>query len=420
MPSSTRWKIWLLVILAVAFGLRAAAAVAVQARLDADPNRTFLIEGDAAGYWILGQRMAAGKSYELYQPSRRVMRMPGFPALLAAGIRLFGPELSSIRWMLTVVGTAACYLVFLLTRELTDWQTGLVAAGLAAVAPSLVGFTPLILSETLFGVMLLVSLYSMARLLGHTKSRSSLQTRSLWAGLTGLLVGGAVLVRPSWLLVAPGLAVLYWACLDRTRSGLMLSGILIAGLVVALLPWTIRNHRVTGHLIPTTLWVGPSLYDGLNPQASGDSDMQFIERDGIYQRMSEYEADRFYRAAAWDFAIANPVRAIQLAGMKLARYWSPWPNAAQFRGGWMAVPLTLFFIGMTVTVVVGLWQSRSDPWLCLLSLGPVLYFSMIHMIFVGSIRYRLPAEYPLLVLAAVGVRHLWPGSRGGEVVIADN
>jgi hypothetical protein len=34
--------------------------------------------------------------------------------------------------------------------------------------------------------------------------------------------------------------------------------------------------------------------------------------------------------------------------------------------------------------------------------GPILYFSAIHVLFVGSIRYRLPAEYPFAVLSAVG------------------
>ena len=45
-----------------------------------------------------------------------------------------------------------------------------------------------------------------------------------------------------------------------------------------------------------------------------------------------------------------------------------------------------------------------------LTLGPILYFSLIHMIFVSSLRYRLPAEYPLCVLSAVGLTS-WFGNR---------
>jgi hypothetical protein len=41
-----------------------------------------------------------------------------------------------------------------------------------------------------------------------------------------------------------------------------------------------------------------------------------------------------------------------------------------------------------------------------LAAGPVLYFALVHAVFVGSVRYRLPAEYPLLVLSAVGLQRL--------------
>jgi hypothetical protein len=42
-----------------------------------------------------------------------------------------------------------------------------------------------------------------------------------------------------------------------------------------------------------------------------------------------------------------------------------------------------------------------------LTLGPLLYFAALHLLFVGSIRYRLPAEYAVLVLSAAGARSVW-------------
>ena len=79
-----------------------------------------LIPGDADGYWYLAGQIAAGKDYEIYDPPRRVMRMPGFPFLLALPRMMFGENLLAVRLWLAVIGTSACGFVYLLGRELCD------------------------------------------------------------------------------------------------------------------------------------------------------------------------------------------------------------------------------------------------------------------------------------------------------------
>jgi 4-amino-4-deoxy-L-arabinose transferase-like glycosyltransferase len=445
----------------LALGLRVGAALAVQSYLDA-AGREFLIPGDANGYWELGRKIANGEPYSAHVPPRRVMRMPGYPAFLAGSIRLFGERLIGVRLLQAVVGTLACWFVFLLGRELIDERTGLVAAALAAVMPTFVGFGALALTETLFAATLLGSLLPLAMLARSWTGWSIPEaTRIRWglAVLAGLTLAIAVYVRPSWLLVAPGFCVLHclMAIVGAAQSGAgatSLSGkvsttqvtspdstqtlpgrkgrlqfavleslAVFVGLVVALLPWTLRNRAITGHPIVTTLWVGPSLYDGLNPDATGDSDMQFFERDNLLQSMSEYEMDREYRRRAWSFAGENAGRAVSLGFAKLLRYWKPWPNAEQFRSWWMCGGMAALYLGVFGCSAIGLRQRRRDFRCLLLTLVPVLYFAAIHSVFVGSLRYRLPAEYPLLVLASVGLlalvdrfgrkREVTVGSSGG-------
>lgn len=401
----------LLIILLGALALRVVAACVVDHRLQGVWDRDFVIAGDADGYWELGRKLAAGEEFSLFSPPRRVHRMPGFPALLAVSIKLFGSSFLAARLLLAVVGTLACWAVFLLGREVFDETVGLMAAGFAAVAPVMVGFSVLILSETLFALCLLGSLYWLAKLIA-TGSEAGEQRRAIAYSLTaGVMVAIAVYVRPSWLLAAPFFAIGIVVLSDNKRQAVVRGLLLSTAAFAALLPWAYRNHRVSDHWVFTTLWVGPSLYDGLSPDATGDSDMDFFDRDKLGQRMTEYEIDQHYRQKAWQFVENNPGRSLQLAVVKAGRYWKPWPNAAQFDHIGYRIGVALFFIPLVVLAARGWWVYRRRPWAWLLTLGPVLYFFALHLIFIGSLRYRLPAEYPLCVLAAAGL-HSWLG--GGK------
>src|SRR5262249_46792435 len=159
----SRWP-WLPCLLAGALAARIAAAVGVQHWVEQTPGRLCLIEGDADGYWRLARHLVGGEDFSLYDPPRYVMRMPGFPLLLAAGMKLFGERLLWIRVMLAVVGTAACGLVYYLGRELFDPSMGLAACLLASVSPIFVVFSVLLLSETFFALGLLASLLAFVKL----------------------------------------------------------------------------------------------------------------------------------------------------------------------------------------------------------------------------------------------------------------
>ena len=234
--------------------------------------------------------------------------------------------------------------------------------------------------------------------------------------VTGAAVGLVTYLRPTWLLVGPGLALLVFVCGHSPfRTRLVLATLICFALSVTLAPWTIRNAIVTGHFIPTTLWVGPSLYDGLNPGATGDSDMEFFEQDQLLQSMSEYDMDREYRRRAWSYAAANPAQVLRLAMVKQSRYWSPAPKTPQFDKPLIHVAAWLAYAPLLLLGGVGAWFSRRDLTLLILTLAPLLYFAALHLLFVGSLRYRVPAEYPFAVLSAVGLctlaDHQWKKSR---------
>jgi 4-amino-4-deoxy-L-arabinose transferase-like glycosyltransferase len=393
----------LLLILAAALALRLVAAVGVQAYLDRE-GRTFLIPGDAEGYWALAGKIAAGDDYAVYDPPRRVLRMPCFPMLLAAVRAVTGEAFVPVRLVLAVVGTAACGAVYLLGRTLDSERSGLIAATAAAFWPAFIGFSVLVLSETLFALMLTLSLAAMAKLV--RSSGEAVSRRVVWGGAVGILIVLASYVRPTWLPAAGVFPLLYWLWAGRTKAALLVGFAIALTAAATLTPWVIRNQIVTERLVPTTLWVGPSLYDGLNPNATGESDMQFFDEENLLARMSEYDMDREYRRRAWDFVRENPGRTVELAFIKLWRYWRPWPGAEQFSSPAARFVVAAYYLPILAFAVAGAWLRRRDLWLVGLSAGPILFFSVVHCVFVGSLRYRLPAEYPLCVLSAVGLQAL--------------
>lgn len=422
------------IVLVIALSLRTAAACVVEQRL-AGTEQRFLIPGDADGYWELGKRIAGGSDYAVHQPPRYVLRTPGYPLLLAAVIRIAGDSVFSASLVMAWIGTCCCGLTWVLGKRLVDQRTAVLAAAWMAVSPLQVGNSVLILSETWFAFWLLLCLIAFSGLPGrwqpgfsssaaaygdlsgtgelagtapggrNPEVRNPLQAGRALVG--GLVTGVAALVRPGWILW-PGFSgslLIAWGE-GRVTKRCWHAALIGIGCLMALAPWAWRNQQVTGHWILTSLWSGPSLYDGLHPGATGASDMRFVDQEGIYGRMSEYAANAHYKQKAWEFVLAQPRRAVELGIIKAGRYLSLTPQAAGFSGGILSQACLVYYTAFGLMTILGAWQLRHRPALVLLLAGPFLQFLVVHMVFVGSIRYRLPVEFPLSVLAAAGTRRI--------------
>lgn len=191
------------------------------------------------------------------------------------------------------------------------------------------------------------------------------------------------------------------------------------GLLLVLAPWTIRNWQIFHRLIPTSLQVGASLYDGLNPQASGGSDMRFVERFTGQMKAEdvqkppdqsedafEVRLDHRMRNVALEWAGENPGRVLQLAAIKFVRTWTPWPNEPSFRRWFVAVPVAVSFVTVMALAVVGTWKNRSICKSIAIFWLPALYIALLHLVFVGSIRYRQPAMLALAVPAGAALAEI--------------
>jgi len=427
----------LALILAVALVLRLAAGWWWQQRL---PPGTQFGFGDSAGYWELAGHIARGEPYEAGPDRLKIFRTPGYPVALAPLFLLRdNPPVLWARAEAALFATAAVGGVAWLGRLLFDQRTALLAAAIAAVYPEAIALGAFVLSEAAFTPLMVLhlGLWVVAWQAGSTPKVAGC---SLAAGIAG---GLATLVRPSWLLFVPFALVVGITLSLRQRNAtegvpysawrrhLLIGGVMLAGLCLAMLPWWIRNYRVAGRFVPTSLQVGASLYDGISPQATGASHMEFVGRFATAQRAAdaqpgadtrgtfEERLDRRFRDAALDFARRDPARVLQLAGIKLLRMWSPLPNAADFQSTTLRLILAVTYTPLIMLALVGAWRFARRDWPCFLFVMPAVYFTLLHVVFVSSIRYRQPALLPLIVLAAAVIVQ-WRVQRSGFRVQAND
>lgn len=383
------------------------AAAWWEARLPAGQKFDF---GDTETYWVLGHALAEGEPYQFGSENARVCRVPGYPFLLSLLFRVGGHDVPivSARYLNALFGVLAVVGVFFLARGLFGDRTALVAALLAAVYPGAIGTSVFVLSEAPFCPVLLACLLaSVASDMAQTNP-----SRIAWTLATGASAGVGVLLRPSWLLFLPAIALVGLAFRENRRRRFVQAAIGLLAMCLVLTPWWIRNAKVVGRFVPTTLTVGASLYDGLHEGADGGSDMSFIapiESDEFHHPTMdpaipfEVRIDRRLRNEAFDWARRHPGRVLELGWWKFSRMWSPWPRELAGKSWLVRLATGVSFVPLVALAIVGAWRFRGLGWRCLALWTPIAYFTALHMVFVSSIRYREPAMLPLMVLAAAAI-----------------
>jgi hypothetical protein len=98
-----------------------------------------------------------------------------------------------------------------------------------------------------------------------------------------------------------------------------------------------------------------------------------------------------------------PGRAVQLAGIKFLRMWNVVPNAGEF-GSWkFRLLYAVTYTPLLICCLFGLWKFRQRGFAVWLLFLPALYFTLLHMVFVASIRYQQPAMLAWLILGAAWI-----------------
>jgi 4-amino-4-deoxy-L-arabinose transferase-like glycosyltransferase len=239
----------------------------------------------------------------------------------------------------------------------------------------------------------------------------------LWLALgAGLLLGASAMTRTNGLIVLLPLAAGVWLARRRWAD----IGILVAGVVIALTPWTVRNLAAFGDFAPLGTQTGVVLIGVFNEEARGSEFYGIFRPPEKVPEVAEYvhapghtetELDAKFRSKALGFALDHPgytisitVRhALQLVELRNTLLTGGTSHREQSiplgfardtnRGGFLL--LALLAIAGAV-LARRLWWRRELLWFWSI---PVLLFVSV-VVVQGSPRYRLPIDPFLCLLAA--------------------
>jgi tetratricopeptide (TPR) repeat protein len=215
--------------------------------------------GDARGYLEWARTIAAGDwwGHEVFYQA------PLYPYFLGLVLRVTGSETWGPRLVQAALGALACVWLGRAGERYFGRVTGVVAGlGLALYAPAIY-FDGLLQKPVLDGALLA----GLLLLLAPGPTRSGVAR----ASGAGMVLGALALSRENALVLAPVAALWLWTMPEAGAPTRRAAGVasLALGLALVLVPVGLRNQALGGRFLLTTAQLGPNLWIGNHPGASG-------------------------------------------------------------------------------------------------------------------------------------------------------
>jgi 4-amino-4-deoxy-L-arabinose transferase-like glycosyltransferase len=373
-------------------------------------NRHYAVIGDALTFHLDAGHLADGHGFQrAFEPVPTAEHPPVFVLMLAGIDVLGGTGVLAQKLVMCAVGTVTVLLIGLLAGRVAGPRAGLIAAGLAAVYPLLWVADGSLMSETPYGVTIVLVLLAAYAYLERPGWRR--------AALVGALVGLAALTRGEALWLVPVLGLpLAWRAGRGWRPRLAAAAALVCGFALVLSPWTIRNLVTFKDpiLISTNAY---GVWPGANCHETYYTDEIGLWHYGCYGIRAPGDESQYsvaYRDKGVRYLRRHAGRVPVVVAARLGRVWDVLrPAQIAFYEAGEGRPFRVSRWGVRMFYVVALLAAagalvlrrRRQPLLVLLA--PVVMVSLTAAVVYGSTRLRFAAEPSLVVLAAVALDAAW-------------
>ena len=340
-------------------------------------------------------RGVSQKAYELAFTVDEITsdQPPVYPFLLAGIYWLFHGSLLAVGVVQAIIGALSCLLIYPWAKRLFGTDTGQLESGIAAIYPPFIFHEPFGQSnylhpETTFIFLLCLALVILSR---HG---------TVWRdGLVGLVLGTALLTKTLAILF-PLLLSVWYVTVFGLKAGCKKYAAMIVVLVLMLVLWTVRHYAVHGEFVLIQTSAGRVFWHGNNVLArGGPTDLSGLPDfdPARYSEMREAEIMREMYGHGLEFWFNHPERLPKLFIRKLLMFWNVYGEGYN---PWYGFILPVAMYGKVVATRQGL--SGSAPMLLLIA-----SFCIAVVINSGTIRYRYPIEPFLVLLASLGIWHLF-------------
>lgn len=208
--------------------------------------REMPLADDALDYHRMAVALLGGARFEPDWP-------PGLPLYLAVWYRLFGAEVWLGRLAVAFLSMALAGLLLVWVRRAGGIAAGNLALLFLLLAPSQISLAATPLTQVPAALLLLTLAAAMTGALARPR---------VWrAAVVGALLGGALLVRPSNLLLVVVVPIALGYRTRRVRMGLAAVGVL----VVLVAAWTAKARDLTGRFVFINNANAQNLFYGNNP-----------------------------------------------------------------------------------------------------------------------------------------------------------
>jgi 4-amino-4-deoxy-L-arabinose transferase-like glycosyltransferase len=382
------------------------------------------IPGDAQYFREMAATLAAGDGFTKLTDSAETRlptatHPPVFSVLLGAGEVVGVSEPKGQRVLVSIISAAGIACVGLVGRRLAGDAVGLAAAAIAALHPLWIQPAGMLMSESVYLVVVPTALLLALR---------TFDTRSAgWALATGAAIGVAALTRSEavMLVVFLGAPVVLLAA-DPWRRRALLAAAVIGGALLTLTPWVVRNAVVfDSPVLSTNL--------GVTLEGSNCDDTYYGGRLGGFEVLCAYagagralrspppgehdvwpedHVDAALREAAFRYVREERGRVPTVVAARLGRTWGVFAprNNHDFDvkegrdPGFQAAGLLVhpFVLGLGAVGAAAAWRRPDRARWVVLAAGPLLVTATSVLVY-GSTRIRVAAEPSLAVLAAAGL-----------------